>query len=66
MKRKVLTVDMLNSYVFDWRGIDFDGTATCAQWKATIAFAFLSAVCWLASAVLGYVKPEPNPFRIGH
>ncbi|KAK4113690.1 hypothetical protein N656DRAFT_706560 [Canariomyces notabilis] len=39
--------------VFDWRGLDFYGTATCAQWKATVAFTFLSAICWLASAILG-------------
>ncbi|KAK5652435.1 hypothetical protein OQA88_10479 [Cercophora sp. LCS_1] len=40
-------------YVFDWRGISFDGTNTCPLWKADIAFAFLSAICWLASAILG-------------
>jgi hypothetical protein len=57
------TTDLLDaSYVFDWDGIDFDGTASCAQWKATIAFAFLSAICWLASAILGYESPHPtNP-----
>ncbi|KAK4104348.1 hypothetical protein N658DRAFT_420112 [Parathielavia hyrcaniae] len=51
-----LLVDWLNGScgdVFDWRGIDFDGTASCSQFKATIAFAFLSAICWLVSAILG-------------
>ncbi|KAK4121045.1 hypothetical protein N657DRAFT_134282 [Parathielavia appendiculata] len=51
-----LLVDWLNGscgYVFDWDGINFNGTASCSQWKATIAFAFLSAICWLASAILG-------------
>ncbi|KAK4149955.1 CASP-like protein UU5 [Chaetomidium leptoderma] len=40
--------------VFNWGGISFDGTASCTQWKATIAFAFLSAICWLVSAILGF------------
>lgn len=39
--------------IFDWETISFDGTASCSQWKATIAFAFLSAMCWLGSAILG-------------
>jgi hypothetical protein len=39
--------------VFDWGIISFEGTATCSQFKAIIAFAFLSAICWLASAILG-------------
>ncbi|KAL2196584.1 membrane-associating domain-containing protein [Corynascus similis CBS 632.67] len=51
-----LLVDWLDGNcgdVFDWDGISFRGTASCSQWKATIAFAFLSAICWLASAILG-------------
>lgn len=51
-----LLVDWLGGncgYVFDWDGMSFNGTASCAQWKATIAFAFLSAICWLVSAILG-------------
>lgn len=44
------------SDVFDWDGISFRETASCSQWKATIAFSFLSAICWLASAILGYVS----------
>ncbi|SPQ24936.1 dd3d56f1-ca2c-4c91-8788-bed281f89cae [Thermothielavioides terrestris] len=51
-----LLVDWLSGncgYVFDWDGLTFDVTASCAQWKATIAFSFLSAICWLVSALLG-------------
>ncbi|KAL2261456.1 hypothetical protein VTK26DRAFT_4147 [Humicola hyalothermophila] len=51
-----LLVDWLDGgcgHVFDWEDISFHQTASCAQWKATIAFAFLSAVFWLASAMLG-------------
>ena len=39
-------------YIFDWSGIQLRGNQTCAQWKADIAFAFLSALCWLVSALL--------------
>lgn len=51
-----LMVNWLNGscgYVFNWTGISFNGTNTCSEWKADIAFAFLSAICWLASALLG-------------
>jgi hypothetical protein len=51
-----LMVNWLNGtcgYVFDWSGISFNGVNTCSEWKADIAFAFLSALCWLASAVVG-------------
>jgi len=51
-----LLVNFLNGtcgYVFDWQGINFNGTDTCPKWKADIAFAFLSALCWLVSAMLG-------------
>ncbi|KAK4230272.1 CASP-like protein UU5 [Podospora fimiseda] len=40
-------------YIFDWDGFSFRDTASCAQFKATIAFTFLSAICWLVSALLG-------------
>ncbi|KAG7288488.1 hypothetical protein NEMBOFW57_004841 [Staphylotrichum longicolle] len=67
-----LLVDWLGGncgYVFDWDGIGFNGTASCAQWKATIAFAFLSAICWLVSAILGiywvrrHTAPVDGPYR---
>lgn len=40
-------------YVFDWRGVTVLGKSVCGRWKAVIAFAFLSAICWLASAIIG-------------
>lgn len=51
-----LMVDWLNGscgYIFDWDGVSFNGTNSCGEWKADVAFAFLSAICWLASAILG-------------
>jgi len=49
-----LLVTFLNGtcgYVFDWSGAGFqDG---CSKWKADVAFSFLSALCWLVSAILG-------------
>jgi hypothetical protein len=38
-------------YVFNWSGASFDGG--CNEWKADLAFMFLSAICWLVSALLG-------------
>jgi len=40
-------------YVFDWEGINLRGVNKCSNWKAIIAFTFLSAICWLVSAILG-------------
>lgn len=37
---------------FDWSGLGLRGT-NCGSWKANEAFAFLSAICWLASTALG-------------
>lgn len=37
--------------VFHWGDITHKGT--CQKWKADVAFAFLSAIFWLASALLG-------------
>ncbi|KAK3901688.1 membrane-associating domain-containing protein [Staphylotrichum tortipilum] len=51
-----LLVDWLDDncgYIFDWGGISLDGTVSCTRWKTTIAFSFLSALCWLASTILG-------------
>lgn len=51
-----LIVSWLNGlcgYVFNWNGISFRGTNNCATWKADEAFTFLSAICWLASGLLG-------------
>lgn len=50
-----LLVDWLHGScgnTFDWSGIGFRGN-NCGSFKADEAFAFLSAICWLVSAVLG-------------
>ncbi|KAK3686079.1 integral membrane protein [Podospora appendiculata] len=40
--------------VFNWDNIALNsGTNTCAEWKADIAFTFLSAIFWLVSTLLG-------------
>ncbi|KAK3301444.1 membrane-associating domain-containing protein [Chaetomium fimeti] len=66
-----LLVDWLGDscgYVFDWREISFGGAASCSQWKATIAFCFLSAICWLMSGILGtnWVRRRITPGNSGH
>lgn len=51
-----LMVDWLNGgcgNVFNWDGITINDNNTCSQWKANVAFAFLSAIVWLVSALLG-------------
>jgi len=63
-----LMVDWLNGacgYVFDWDGIDVNGNGTCAEWKANVAFAFLSAIVWLVSAILGiyWVRRHTTAYR---
>ena len=40
-----------NAGAFDWGGITSGGT--CNRWRAAQAFAFLSAVFWLTSALVG-------------
>jgi hypothetical protein len=47
----LFTRDTCNSRAFDWNGITSGGT--CDRWRAVQAFAFLSAVFWLVSAVVG-------------
>ncbi|KAK8125598.1 uncharacterized protein PG998_001357 [Apiospora kogelbergensis] len=42
-------------YVFDWGGFAFRGVNQCGNWKAVIAFSFLSAICWLVSAIIGII-----------
>ncbi|OTB00667.1 hypothetical protein M426DRAFT_26369 [Hypoxylon sp. CI-4A] len=42
-------------YVFDWGNVSFRRDDQCGKWKAVIAFAFLSAICWLVSAVIGLI-----------
>ena len=40
-----------NAGAFDWGGIT--GAGTCNRWRAAQAFAFLSAIFWLTSALVG-------------
>ncbi|KAI0012641.1 membrane-associating domain-containing protein [Xylariaceae sp. FL0662B] len=42
-------------YVFNWSGVSFGRDDVCGRWKAVIAFAFLSAICWLVSGIIGIV-----------
>lgn len=39
--------------VFNWSNVSPRGD-TCGRFKAAIAFAFLSAIVWLASALVGF------------
>ncbi|KAJ9156107.1 Integral membrane protein [Pleurostoma richardsiae] len=50
-----LIVDSLHGacgHTFDWSNVGF-GNNDCSSWKADEAFAFLSAIVWLVSALLG-------------
>ncbi|KAI1501925.1 marvel domain-containing protein [Biscogniauxia marginata] len=50
--------DTLNGacgYVFNWSGVSFYGSDQCGKWKAVLAFAFLSAICWLVSSIIGFL-----------
>ncbi|KAI0390429.1 marvel domain-containing protein [Xylariaceae sp. FL0594] len=61
-----LLVDLLNGscgYVFDWNNVSFDRGNQCGKWKAVIAFAFLSAICWLVSAIIGLVWVREHETR---
>ncbi|ORY68790.1 marvel domain-containing protein [Pseudomassariella vexata] len=50
---------------FDWEGIKFRGVSQCGNWKAIIAFSFLSAICWLVSAIIGFmwVRDHDRTYR---
>ncbi|KAI0386829.1 marvel domain-containing protein [Hypomontagnella monticulosa] len=53
-----LLVNFLNGtcgYVFDWDNVSFRRGDQCGKWKAIIAFAFVSAICWLVSAIIGII-----------
>ncbi|KXJ90955.1 hypothetical protein Micbo1qcDRAFT_163654 [Microdochium bolleyi] len=39
--------------IFDWSDVTIRGASVCGRWKAVIAFSFLSAICWLVSAIIG-------------
>lgn len=40
--------------IFNWGNITIRGDDWCGRFKAVIAFAFLSAICWLVSAIIGF------------
>jgi len=69
-----LLVNWLNGdcgYIFDWSNIQVQGQATCSQWKADLAFIFLSALFWLVSALLGLYwvhrhRTAPRTAHTGH
>lgn len=54
--------------MFDWSHIRLRGNDICAKQKAIVAFAFLSAICWLASAILGilWVRRREAVATTGH
>ncbi|KAI0454360.1 integral membrane protein [Xylaria acuta] len=41
--------------VFDWNNLHIIRGDQCGKWKAVMAFSFLSAICWLVSAIVGLV-----------
>ncbi|KAI2605851.1 marvel domain-containing protein [Hypoxylon fragiforme] len=49
-------------YVFYWGDVSIRGDQ-CGRWKAVIAFAFLSAICWLVSAIVGIVWVRDHEAR---
>lgn len=40
---------------FNWDNIAIRGDDQCGKWKAVSAFSFLSAICWLVSAIIGII-----------
>ncbi|KAI0179340.1 marvel domain-containing protein [Hypoxylon sp. FL1284] len=62
-----LLVNALNGscgYVFDWDNISFNRNNQCGKWKAVEAFAFLSAICWLVSAIVGIIWVRDRESRV--
>ncbi|KAI1750847.1 marvel domain-containing protein [Xylaria castorea] len=41
--------------VFDWNNLHIIRGDQCSKWKAVMAFSFLSAICWLVSAIVGLI-----------
>ncbi|KAI1085188.1 membrane-associating domain-containing protein [Whalleya microplaca] len=50
-------------YVFNWNGVSFSRYDACGRWKAVIAFAFVSAICWLVSALIGIIWVRDHEAR---
>ncbi|ROT41351.1 hypothetical protein SODALDRAFT_322503 [Sodiomyces alkalinus F11] len=52
-----LLVDLIGNGcggVFNWGNVTVTGDDACGRMKAVVAFSFLSAICWLASAIIGF------------
>ncbi|RYO90338.1 hypothetical protein DL764_008457 [Monosporascus ibericus] len=51
--------------VFAWGNVTVLGDNPCGRFKAIIAFSFLSAICWLVSAIIGvmWVRDHENRYR---
>ncbi|RYP80625.1 hypothetical protein DL769_002370 [Monosporascus sp. CRB-8-3] len=51
--------------VFAWSNMTVLGDNLCGRFKAIIAFSFLSAICWLVSAIIGFmwVRDHENRYR---
>lgn len=60
----VFTRDACNAGAFDWSGIASGGT--CNRWRAVQAFAFLSAVFWLVSALVGIWFTHKEKRKVAH
>ncbi|KAL2758057.1 hypothetical protein ACRALDRAFT_1061305 [Sodiomyces alcalophilus JCM 7366] len=52
-----LLVDLIGNgcgSIFNWNNVTVTGDDMCGRMKAVVAFAFLSAICWLVSALIGF------------
>ncbi|KAK7754027.1 hypothetical protein SLS62_004126 [Diatrype stigma] len=60
-----LNVAGVCGYVFSWSEVTIRGDSPCGKFKAVIAFAFLSAICWLVSSIIGlmWVRDHENRYR---
>ncbi|RDA88572.1 hypothetical protein CP532_5840 [Ophiocordyceps camponoti-leonardi (nom. inval.)] len=50
--------------IFNWQNVAFTGEDQCGRFKADIAFAFMSAVLWLASALVGLLWTGRHERRV--
>ena len=50
-------------YIFSWDNVALRGPNPCGKFKAVIAFSFLSAICWLASAFIGFLWVRDHEHR---
>ncbi|CAJ2502385.1 Uu.00g097790.m01.CDS01 [Anthostomella pinea] len=50
-------------WLFNSSIVSFYRGDQCSKWKAVIAFAFLSAICWLISAIVGIIWVRDHETR---